>query len=423
MDLDFGYSHATNSSNANAGGENANEESATNLNNGNVENEPNGNPADDLDNADDNKQQSNEENKQDEQQQNQSNVDVVPGSTIEIGDDKYTVDDNGNVLDTNGNIFKEANQVQDWLKGFENVEEANDGITINSIQEAIGVDIMDGDDKPVVFENSPEGIKNYVNAVIQSAAEENYQTAINTLYQKYPILNEVINYYVANGNSLEGFRQLPDRSGITIDDNNEEQQEAIIRTAWEERNQKGDVNSYIAYLKSSGILLATAQDELENLKQSDEQVKNQLAEQAQAEEEQQMQQEQAYWQDIYDTVQTRKIAGYQIPENIIVNKNGQKFTATPDDFFNYIYNVDAEGKTAYQRELEQETAETLRDDNLLRAYLKFVGGNYSNLVDMAINDKQVAKLRLKAKENRQSTVRVTKPTTTNKNKEIDLGYN
>lgn len=423
MDLDFGYSHATNSSNANAGGENANEESATNLNNGNVENEPNGNPADDLDNADDNKQQSNEENKQDEQQQNQSNVDVVPGSTIEIGDDKYTVDDNGNVLDTNGNIFKEANQVQDWLKGFENVEEANDGITINSIQEAIGVDIMDGDDKPVVFENSPEGIKNYVNAVIQSAAEENYQTAINTLYQKYPILNEVINYYIANGNSLEGFRQLPDRSGITIDDNNEEQQEAIIRTAWEERNQKGDVNSYIAYLKSSGILLATAQDELENLKQSDEQVKNQLAEQAQAEEEQQMQQEQAYWQDIYDTVQTRKIAGYQIPENIIVNKNGQKFTATPDDFFNYIYNVDAEGKTAYQRELEQETAETLRDDNLLRAYLKFVGGNYSNLVDMAINDKQVAKLRLKAKENRQSTVRVTKPTTTNKNKEIDLGYN
>lgn len=347
----------------------------------------------------------------------------MPGSTIEIGDNKYTVDDNGNVLDANGNIFKEANQVQDWLKGFENVEEANDGITINSIQEAIGVDIMDGDDKPVVFENSPEGIKNYVNAVIQSAAEENYQTAINTLYQKYPIINDVINYYVANGNSLEGFRQLPDRSGIVIDDNNEEQQEAIIRTAWEERNQKGDVNSYIAYLKSSGILLATAQDELENLKQSDEQIKNQLAEEAKAQEEQQMQQEQEYWQDIYNTVQTRKIAGYQIPENIIVNKNGQKFTATPDDFFNYIYNVDAEGKTAYQKELEQETAETLRDDNLLRAYLKFVGGNYSNLVDMAINDKQVAKLRLKAKENRQSTVRVTKPVTTNKNKEIDLGYN
>lgn len=423
MDLDFGYSRATNSDNANAGGENANEESATNLNNGNVENEPNGNPADDLGNVDDNKQQPNEENKQDENQQNQSDVEVVPGSTIEIGDDKYTVDDNGNVIDTNGNIFKEANQVQDWLKSFESVEEANDGISINSIQEAIGVDIMDGDDKPVVFENSPEGIKNYVNAVIQFAAEENYQTAINTLYQKYPILNEVINYYVANGNSLEGFRQLPDRSGITIDDNNEEQQEAIIRTAWEERNQKGDVNSYIAYLKSSGILLATAQDELENLKQSDEQIQNQLAEQAQAKEEQQMQEEQAYWQDIYDTVQTRKIAGYQIPENIIVNKNGQRFTATPDDFFNYIYNVDAEGKTAYQRELEQETAETLRDDNLLRAYLKFVGGNYSNLVDMAINDKQVAKLRLKAKENRQSTVRVTKPATTNKNKEIDLGYN
>lgn len=92
-------------------------------------------------------------------------------------------------------------------------------------------------------------------------------------------------------------------------------------------------------------------------------------------------------------------------------------------FFNYIYLVDNEGKSAYQRDLEAETPETLRDDNILRAYLKFVGGNYSNLVDMAINEKQVTKLKLRAKENKQSTIRISKPNTTNKqNKDIDLGY-
>ena len=85
--------------------------------------------------------------------------------------------------------------------------------------------------------------------------------------------------------------------------------------------------------------------------------------------------------------------------------------------------MDNEGKSAYQRDLEAETPETLRDDNILRAYLKFVGGNYSNLVDMAINEKQVTKLKLKAKENKQSTIRISKPNTTNKqNKDIDLGY-
>ena len=65
-----------------------------------------------------------------------------------------------------------------------------------------------------------------------------------------------------------------------------------------------------------------------------------------------------------------------------------------------------------------------RDDEILRAYLTFVGGNYSNLVDMAINEKEVKSIRLKAKQNNKSTLKITKPTTNDaKNgKDIDLGY-
>lgn len=36
-----------------------------------------------------------------------------------------------------------------------------------------------------------------MNAVIEAAKEEHYETAINTLYQRYPILNDVLNYYIA----------------------------------------------------------------------------------------------------------------------------------------------------------------------------------------------------------------------------------
>lgn len=425
MELDFGYGAGGNGNNANAANENNGESNATNLENGSIENNPNGVPADDINNQSEEKQQEQQKPKDQQVQQGEEKIDIQPGTTLEIGEDKYTVDENGNILDANGNIYKEAKDVQEWIKSFDKVDETNDNnvISIDAIQDAIGVELTDENDKPLDFDNSADGIKNYVNAVIESAKEETTNAAINGLFQKYPILPDVINYYIANGNSLEGFGQLPDRSGITIDDSNEAQQEAIIKTAWEERGQKGDVNNYIQYLKTSGTLLATAQAELESLQEADEQYRNNLAQQAQQQEQEQAEQEQAYWQDVYDVIQSKKIAGYQIPESIIVNRNGQKIACTPNDFFNYIYLVDNNGKSAYQRDLEAETPETLRDDNILRAYLKFVGGNYSNLVDMAINEKQVAKLKLRAKENKQSTIRISKPTTTNKqNKDIDLGY-
>ena len=74
--------------------------------------------------------------------------------------------------------------------------------------------------------------------------------------------------------------------------------------------------------------------------------------------------------------------------------------------------------------MEAETPESRRDDEILRAYLKFVGGNYSNLVEMAINKEKVNKLKLRAKERNASTIRINKPkTTTAKGADIDLGYN
>ena len=69
----------------------------------------------------------------------------------------------------------------------------------------------------------------------------------------------------------------------------------------------------------------------------------------------------------------------------------------------------------------QETPESRRDDEILRAYLKFVGGNYSNLVDMAINKATVNKLRFKAKE-KSTSYRVTKPTNNNQKKVFLLRY-
>lgn len=345
------------------------------------------------------------------------------GTTLEVGEDTYTVDENGNVLDKDGKIFKEAKDVKEWLAGFEQNNEDNE-MSIQNIQELIGIDITDENDKKIEYENTPQGVKAYVDAVIESAKQEHYETAINTLYQKYPILEDVLNYYVANGNSLDGFNEVPDRSTITIDDNNVSQQESIIRTAWKEGNRKGDVESYIAYLKSSGTLLTTAKEELAGLQEADKQYRDELAKQAEEQENQRIAALENYWNGVRDIIKTRKIAGYQIPESIIINRDGQKISVTPEDFYNYIYRVDDKGMSAYAKDLAKETPESRRDDEILRAYLKFVGGNYSNLVDMAINEQQVKKLRLKAKERNRNHVRLTPPNNTpKKENNIDFGYN
>lgn len=414
MDIDFGYGQNVN---ANGGGSDNNGEQnqgVTNLDNGQVEN-PNGG---------ENINEPPAGKEKDENNENDNSTKLEEGTTLEIGDAKYTVDKDGNVVDSNGNIFKEASQVSEWMKEFENVEENTSDISIDSIKAAIGIEITDDNDKPIVFDNTIEGIKSYVDSVIETSKQEHYDTAINTLYQKYPIVKDVINYYVANGNSLEGFGQVPDRSGIEIDENNEAQQEQIIRTAWSERKQRGDVNSYINYLKSSGTLLATAKEELDGLKEADAQYKRDIEAKAAAEEKEKIETLERYWNGVHDIIKSRKIAGYQIPESIVITRDGQKLSVTPEDFFNYIYRVDKEGKSAYERDLEAETPDVRRDDEILRAYLKYVGGNYSNLVDMAINEKNVATLKLRAKQHNASAIRVTKPKSTKPDgANIDLGYN
>lgn len=432
MDLDFGYDPSKTGDNTGEGNENGNGGTSTDITTGKINTDTNGVPADDINdnNGDDNKGNSNgdngnkNDNNKDDNKNNNLDNHLEAGTSIEVGENTYTVDEQGNLVDKDGNIFKEAKDVDTWLKEFDNIENTENEININTIQDAIGIQITDDNDKPIEFENSIEGIKSYINSVIETARDEHYETAINTLYQKYPILNDVLNYYLANGNSLEGFNEIPDRSGITINDSDEVQQEAIIRTAWKEQERKGDVESYIQYLKSSGTLLATAKEELAGLQEADAQYRKEIEEEAERKENERIKKLENYWNEVHNVIKSRNIAGYQIPETIVINRDGQKISVTPEDFFNYVYQVDSDGVSAYERALAAETPESRRDDEILRAYLKFVGGNYSNLVSMAINKEKVATLRLKAKERNTTTIRITKPQQTDaKGTDIDFGYN
>ncbi len=235
---------------------------------------------------------------------------IKPGVQLEISDKTYTVDENNNLVDEKGNIFKKADELEEYLKTLEQSDEdANEELNIDSIQEAIGIGITDEDGKEVKFENTPEGIKQYVNAVVETQQQEIAETTLNTLWDKYPVIKEVLDYYIANGESLEGFNSEAPNYDIDIDDNDESQQESIIKLAWKEQNRRGNVDDYIAYLKSSGKLLSVAEEELEGLKESAKEKKQALAKRAQEIAQQQQEEQEQYWQGVKSVIDSKKIAG------------------------------------------------------------------------------------------------------------------
>lgn len=333
------------------------------------------------------------------------------GDSIELDGVTYTVDATGNLVNEKGEVFKTKEEVADFLKNY-TTEETNNTSEINmeEVQKLVGVNVVDDKGNAIVFENTPQGVSNYINSVLELKQEEYAQAGINKLVTDFPIVNDFLNYYIANGYSYEGFGQLKDRSGIQIDDNNEAQQIAIIREAWKEFGRKGSVDKYITYLKDSGQLLDVAKDDLAALQQADEEVRRHNSEEAARVQEEEQKQVEAYWKGVKACVDKREIAGYKIPETIIIKKDGKQITCNPDDFFKYVYQVDDNGLTQYQKELANEAPNDRMQDELLKAWLKFTGKSYNSLVEMAVAEKEAKKLRLTANKNKtaKATIKITK---------------
>lgn len=342
--------------------------------------------------------------------------DLEEGTIIEDGDNKYTVDKDGNLIDDKGNIFKAKNEVAAYLKEFE-VEDASneDKIDVKSIQELVGVSVTSEDGKPVTFDNTPQGVASYVQSVLDLKRDEFAKAGVNKLFEDYPVVSDFLNYYVANGNSFEGFGELRDRSGIEVDENNVSQQEAIVREAFKEFNRRGNIDKYIQYLKDSNELFNVAKEELEALQKADNDVREANAEEAlrvKAEEEKQLVE---FWNGVKECIDKRQIAGYRIPETVIIERNGKQISTTPEDFFNYVYQVDDKGLSRYENDLMKLSPAERRDEELLKAWLKYTGKGYDSLIEMAVSDKEAKKLKLTASQ-RKSTrgaIKITKPDSKN----------
>lgn len=345
---------------------------------------------------------------------NPSTGGLAVGDQLEVDGVNYTVAENGDIVDDKGVIFKEAKDVADWLKSMD-VSDNNDTDTlnINTIQEAVGITITDDNGNPVEFTDTPDGVKSYIDSVINLRSNELQQAAVNRLYQDNPLLKQFQDYVQLKG-TARGFGDIPDRSGIKLDKNNENQLVAVIKMSAEEFGNKSLNDNYINYLRDSGSLFEEAQRQLTALVEKDKAYKKEIETQAALQREQEANNVKTYWEKVSNVINSRVIAGYKIPDSFTKEVDGKKVVVTPNDFFNYLSNASFETEsgrkiTAYQNDLSNLTDDEFMAREMLDAWLMFTGGTYKDLVDMAVKENEVRKLIVKSKQSRSAkTVKVVK---------------
>ena len=345
---------------------------------------------------------------------NSSIGELEEGMEVEYDGKVYVIDDKGNLVDYDGNIFKEAKDVAKFIED-NNVEDVSDDeININAIMDAIGLDILDENGNPRTFTNDPKGIAEYIGEAINARVNDIQQGAINKMFKENPLLKQFLDYVAVTG-SPRGFGDIPDRSGIKIDKEDERQQAAIIMMAAQEFGNDTVNENYIKYLQTNGALYEEAERQLEALVNKDKAFRQELEDRAKQRQEEQQLELQQYWDNVHNVISKRNIAGYKLPEAFVKEVDGQKITCTPDDFYDYMSKLayeDSDGNvlTAYQKDLREMSEEDSLNRELLSAWLLFTGGSYEDLINMKVRENEVRRLVLTSKKQRSAkSVRVNKP--------------
>jgi len=369
---------------------------------GNQNSNENGNKTPDNNNANRNDDSKNKNNEDDTNSLN-------PGDELEFDGQHYKVAENGDIVDDKGTVFKAAAQVKDWLATVQTEdekkeEEKNNEFDIKALQDKIGVEVTDENGKPVEFENNIEGVKAYVDSVMNIKSKEISEATINRFLEAHPIVPQFLDYIQVNGSPI-GFGQIPDRSGIQLNKENEAQLEAVIRMAAKEFGNASLNDNYIKYLKDSGSLYDEAETQLKNLIEKDKHYMANMKAEAAAQREEEQKNAQEYWDNVNKVIESRNIAGFKIPESFTKEHNGKKVIITPNDFYDYltrctISTENGDKITAYNNDLNLMSDDELLQQELLSAWLMFTGGTYKDLANMAIQENKVQQLKLKSKEQR-----------------------
>lgn len=229
----------------------------------------------------------------------------------------------------------------------------NEGIQVtaffDAVAEEMGLEVEEGEDKPSTVEELCEYFREMIeeNSTPEYASEEVAQ----------------LDEFVRNGGKLEDyFKAAPAIDYETFDTTIEENQKRIVRELLAAKgfNEK-QIARKIEKYEDAGILEDEAEDALEAMKDIAEERKEQLLTQQKKENEQRVERQQRFVDDVVTNIKSLKdIRGIAIPEK---DKKA---------LLNYIFKADADGLTQYQKDYSKSVKNliesayfTMKGDTLL----------------------------------------------------------
>lgn len=229
----------------------------------------------------------------------------------------------------------------------------NEGIQVtaffDAVAEEMGLEVEEGEDKPSTVEELCEYFREMIeeNSTPEYASEEVAQ----------------LDEFVRNGGKLEDyFKAAPAIDYETFDTTIEENQKRIVRELLAAKgfNEK-QITRKIEKYEDAGILEDEAEDALEAMKDIAEERKEQLLAQQKKENEQRVERQQRFVDDVVTNIKSLKdIRGITIPEK---DKKA---------LLNYIFKADADGLTQYQKDYSKSVKNliesayfTMKGDTLL----------------------------------------------------------
>lgn len=255
------------------------------------------------------------------------------------------------------------------------------------------------------YEDSLEGLTNFVKDITQSAAEEQ----LAGLFEQFPEVQQHLDYVLAGGDSREFFQrqsQQIDYNSIEIAEDNVGMQRAVLAQFLQTKGHDTEfIQDTIDTYEDSGRLFSNAQKAKQHLVKFQEEEQQQLMEQQRQAYQQQQEQQQKFWNEVADTIESgNEFAGVRIPDR------------EKSNFFNYISQpVGQNGET--QRDLDYQEAGT--DVKLAIDYMLYSGFDLNGVIEKKAKTQAARNLRDRIVSNEERVKSARKQQRSSRNVDFD----
>ena len=260
------------------------------------------------------------------------------------------------------------------------------------------------------YEDSVEGLTNFVRDISQNAAEEQ----LAGLFEQFPDIQQHLDYVLAGGDSREFFQrqgQQVDYNSIEVKEDDVSMQRAVLAQFLQTKGHDTEfIQDTIDTYEDSGRLFSNAQKAKQHLVQFQQEEQQQLMEQQQQIYQQQQEQQQQFWSEVADTIESgNEFAGVRIPDR------------EKSNFFEYISTPVGEGGKT-QRDLDYQEAGT--DIKLAIDYMLYSGFDLNGVIEKKAKTQAAKNLRQRIISNEEKSKSARKQQRSSKTidfDQLDLG--